>query len=158
VQEQLTAQARRDRVGKILGKLKERVSFDLPSILVDRAIHNQMHELDNMLRRMGANLEEYLDSRQITIEELREEMRPRAEERVKEELLLEAVARHLNFTVTDDEIRESLRPTADALRQSVEQMFEALAMQGDLEMLRTGMLIGKATDYLATTVRTDDAR
>ncbi|MCY0899592.1 MAG: trigger factor [Firmicutes bacterium] len=158
VQEQLTAQARRDRVGKILGKLKERVSFDLPSILVDRAIHNQMHELDNMLRRMGANLEEYLDSRQITIEELREEMRPQAEERVKEELLLEAVARHLNFTVTDDEIRESLRPTADALRQSVEQLFEALAMQGDLEMLRTGMLIGKATDYLATTVRTDDAR
>ncbi|MCY0879057.1 MAG: trigger factor [Firmicutes bacterium] len=158
VQERLTLQARSDRVAKILGKLKERVSFDLPSVLVERAIHNQMHELDNMLRRMGANLEEYLESRQISLEQLHEEMRPQAEERVKEELLLEAVARSVNLTVTDDEIRESLKPTAEAFRQSVDEWYEALERQGEIEILRTGMLISKASDYLATTVRTDDAR
>lgn len=158
VAERLADQARHDRLGKILGKLKERVSFDLPPLLVDRAIHNQLQELDNMLRQMGANLDDYLDSRQMSGEQLHEEMRPQAEERVKEELLLEAVAAEQNLTVSDEEVIEQVRPMAEAYRQPLDQMVRALQTQGDFEILRHSLVISKAGDYLATTVLTNEER
>ncbi|PSR22098.1 MAG: trigger factor [Sulfobacillus acidophilus] len=155
VSDRLAAEARNDRLGKILGKLKERLSFDLPPLLVERAILNQLQELDNMLRQMGANLDDYLESRQISVEQLREEMRPQAQARVKEELILEAVAAAQNLTVSDDEVVEQVQPMAEAYRQPVNQLVQVLQAQGDFEVLRLSLLIAKASEYLATTVVTD---
>ncbi|MCL5115839.1 MAG: trigger factor [Firmicutes bacterium] len=158
LRDRLAQQAKNDRLASILGKLKERVSFDLPSALVERAIHNQMHELDNMLRRMGADLEEYIDSRQISLDELHEEMRPQAEERVKEELLLEAVARSQNLVVTDEEVIDNIRPMAELYRQPVEQIVQMFRQRGDFDALRENLLVSKASDYLSSTVLEDAGR
>jgi trigger factor len=158
VSDRLSTQAHNDRLAKILGKLKERVSFDLPPMLVDRAIHNQLRELNNMLNQMGANVEDYLESRQISSEQLHEEMRPQAEERVKEELILEAVAAHQNLTVSDDEVMEQIRPMAEAYRQPLNQLAQMLQAQGDFEVVRLSLIIAKASDYLATTVLTEQGQ
>lgn len=152
VREAKAEQARRDRLAVILGKLKERLSFELPPVLVDRAIHNQLHELDNMLRQMGANLDDYLESRQISLDQLHEEMRPQAEERVREELILEAVAHQENLTVSDDEVINGVRAMAEAYRQPLDQVVAALKAQGDFDVLRSTLLITKASDYLSETV------
>jgi trigger factor len=152
VREGLKQQAERDRLNKILGKLKERVTFDLPPALVDRAIHNQLQELESMLRQMGANVDDYLESRQMTYNQLHEEMRPQAEERVKEELLLESVAHQQNITVSDAEVLDSIRPMAEAYRQPLDQMVAALRSRGDFDILRSSLLINKASEYLASTV------
>nr|WP_207711440.1 trigger factor [Sulfobacillus harzensis] len=152
LRDRLQQQAKNDRLASILGKLKERVSFELPSALVEQAIHNQMHELDNMLRRMGADIEEYIESRQITLEDLHEEMRPQAEERVREELLLEAVARQQNITVGDEDVIENIRPMAELYRQPVEEIVEMFRSRGDFEALRESLLIQKASDYVSSTV------
>lgn len=152
LRDRLQQQAKDDRLASILGKLKERVSFDLPSVLVDRAIHNQMHELDSMLRRMGADLEEYIDSRQISLEDLHEEMRPQAEERVKEELLLQAVARDNGIQVSDDDVVDGIRPMAELYRQSVEQLVQLFRARGEFDALRESLLVQKARDFIASTV------
>lgn len=152
LKDRLANDAKRDRLTNILGKLKERVSFDLPPALVDQAIHNQLHELDNMLRQMGANVDDYLESRQMSFDQLHEEMRPQAEERVKEELILESVARDQNLVVTDEDVLDNIRPMAEAYGQPLEQMVQMLKSRGDFETLRNSLKISKASDYLAGTV------
>lgn len=156
VKEGLKQQADRNRLNNILGKLKARVSFELPPALVDRAIHNQLQELDNMLRQMGANVEDYLESRQMSFDHLHEEMRPQAEERVKEELLLEAVAREQNITVTDDDVLENIRAMSEAYRQPLDQMVAALRSRGDFDILRSSLLINKASEYLTSHVSAEE--
>ena len=155
LRDRLLQQAKNDRLASILGKLKERVSFDVPSALVEQAIHNQMHELDNMLRRMGADLEEYIESRDISLEELHEEMRPQAEERVREELLLEAVARQEEITVTDEDVVENIRPMAELYRQPLEQIVELFKARGEFDALRESLLVQKASDYVSSKVIED---
>ena len=150
VRERLQQQAQSVRVADILGKLKERLSFDLPSELVKRAIHNQLHELENMLRQMGVSMEDYLESRGMSFDQLHEDMRPQAEERVKEELILEAVARENGLTVTNEELVDSVRTMAEAYRQPLDQMIAVLKQHGDWEVLYSSLLISKASDFLAT--------
>ena len=152
LRERLAEDARRDRLTNILGKLKERVSVDLPPVLVDQAIHNQLNELDNMLRQMGANVDDYLESRQMSFDQLHEEMRPQAEERVKEELILEAVARQQNIVISDEDVIENVRAMAEAYQQPLAQMIEALRTRGDFDILRSSLVISKASEYLASTV------
>lgn len=152
LEERLETQAKNDRLAEILGKLKERVSLELPEALVDQQIHTQLHELDNMLRRMGADVEQYLESRQMSAEGLHDEMRPQAEERVKEELLLEAVAKKQEITVSDDEVIETLQPLAEAYKQPLSSMITLFRQRGDFDALRHNLLISKAGDYLSSAV------
>jgi len=153
LRERLEAQAKNDRLAVILGKLKERVTFDLPPTLVDRQIHRQLQELDTMLRRMGADLDQYLESRQMTWDALHEEMRPAAEERVKEQLILEALAKELDINVTNDDVLEAVRPIANLYQQSVDQVLQTFVRQGSIGALAEDLLISKVSDYLASTVR-----
>ncbi|SMC02667.1 trigger factor [Sulfobacillus thermosulfidooxidans DSM 9293] len=148
----LEEQAKNARLQTILGKLKERVSVEVPSALVDQAIHNQLHELENTLARIGASTQEYLESRQITPEALHDELRPAAEERVKEELLLEAIAKQQGFEVSDEEVIQAIKPVADMYRQPLSDMVRLFRSSGEFEALRTNILLSKASTYLASTV------
>lgn len=152
LQRRLADQARQDRLAAIMGKLKERVTVELPSALVDTAIHLQLRDLEDTLRRIGADVQEYLDSRQITAEALHEEMRPAAENRVKEELILEAVAKAQGISVSDDEVIEMIRPLAESYKQSLSGLVQRMREQGEFEALRHNILLSRAGDYLATTV------
>ncbi len=149
VKSRIESQAKSDRLAEILGKLKERVPMELPAALVADAVHNQLHELQNSLSRMGASLDEYLESRQIQLPELQAELRPQAEERVKEQLLLEAIAKEQNLTVTDDEVVESIRPLAEMYKQPVTSIIQLFKERGEFSALRDNMLLSKASDYLA---------
>ncbi|POB10055.1 trigger factor [Sulfobacillus sp. hq2] len=148
----LEQEAKNQRLQTIMGKLKERVAVEVPDTMVDRAIHNQLHELENTLARIGATTEEYLESRQMTPEALHEEFRPTATERVKEEVLLEAVARSQNLVVTDEEVIQSIKPIADMYRQSLDDMVRWFRSTGEFEAVRSNLLLSKAGDYLASTV------
>jgi trigger factor len=88
----------------------------------------------------------------MSYNQLHEEMRPQAEERVKEELLLESVAHQQNITVSDAEVLDSIRSMAEAYRQPLDQMVAALRSRGDFDILRSSLLINKASEYLASTV------
>lgn len=148
----LLEQAKNERLQTIMGKLKERVPVEVPQAMVDRAIHNQLHELETTLERIGANTEEYLESRQITPEALHEELRPAAAERVKEEVLLETVARAEHLEVSDDEVIQSIKPMADMYRQPLDDIVRWFRSTGEFEAVRSNLLLSKAGDYLASTV------
>lgn len=156
VKDRIEQGAKGDRLSTILGKLKERVSFELPPVLVDSAIHAQLYELDNLLRQMGATVDEYVESREMSIEQLHEEMRPKAEERVREELILEAVAKEHNLVVTDEDVIDQIRPMAELYRQPLGQLIDMFKQRGDFESMRESLTINKAGDYLASTVVEDE--
>jgi trigger factor len=152
VKNRLETQAKNDRLARVMGKLKERVSVDVPESLVSDAIHSQLRELELSLAQIGANTQEFLDSRQMTPEALHEQLRPSAEEQVKEELLMEAIAKAEKLDVSEEEIAEIIASLADTYRQPVDDMLRYYKKTGEMELLRASALISKTRDYLASTV------
>ncbi len=149
VKNRIESQARDERLAEILGKLKERVAMELPETLVTDTMQNQLQELQNRLARMGASLDEYLESRQMQLPELQAELRPQAEERVKDQLLLEAVAKQETMTVTDDEVVASIRPLAEMYKQPLANIIKLFRDRGEFNALRENILLSKASEYLA---------
>lgn len=148
LRERLEQEAREARLRAILGKLKERVSVDVPEPLVDRAVSRQVQDFEYTLSRLGATLEQYLQSRGITLEALTEDMRPGARDRVVDQLLLEAIAKAETITVSDDEVIDAIRPVADSYQRPLNSLVESLKVTGDFEAVRGNLLVDKAADFV----------
>ncbi len=148
----LEEQAKEERFRRILGKLKERVTFEVPKKLIDLGLRQQMQELAANFARMNVTLEDYMERTQIDQASLEAELRPQVEELVREKLILQAIARREGLTVDDDEVMESVRQVATLSHQSVGQVLRTVQENGELQQIRDNMLAGKAAAYLATKV------
>lgn len=108
---------------KLLDSLLVQVTFDLPPSLVENRIDRLLEDLERRLDRQGKGLQALGKS----MEELREAQRPQAEEAVKGEIFLLAVAKKENLEVTSEEIDRTLQQLAMQSRQdfmTVKQYYE----------------------------------
>ena len=89
---------------------------------------NFVRDYDNRLRQSGLDLKTYFQYTGLTLETLREQMRPQAEKQVKARLALEAVAAAEAIEVTEEElaaeydlIAETYKLEADKVREMVDE-------------------------------------
>jgi trigger factor len=148
VAERLRQEAREARLRTVLGKLRESVTFDVPAPLVAQALERQLSELQHTLSHLGATLDQYLETRQLTLESLVEEMRPAAQERVRDQLMLAAIAQAEGLSVSDDEVVEAVKPVAEAYQRPLNEVVESLKVSGDFEAVRGNLLVDKAADLI----------
>jgi trigger factor len=88
---------------KALDALVEAAAVPAPEGVVNADIEGRKESMTDQLERMGATLEEYLESEGKSEEELDAEIRTAAEAAVRVQLVLDAFADAENLTVTDDE-------------------------------------------------------
>ncbi|MCL8206698.1 MAG: trigger factor [Actinomycetia bacterium] len=148
VRERLEREARERRLANVLRRLKERVAFEVPAPLVNRVVQRQLDDLQHTLSHLGVTMDQYLATRGKTLAAVAEEMRPGAVERVKDQLLLEALAKAEALEVTDEEVVEALRPVAEAIRRPLDQVVGNLKVSGEFEALRGNLLVDKAANFV----------
>ncbi|MBI5874658.1 MAG: hypothetical protein HZB81_02240, partial [Deltaproteobacteria bacterium] len=88
------------------------------------------------------------EAAEATPEKLRARYAKLAEMRVKEEMILDAVARQENITVSEDEIDLRIKQMADQHHQRVDELKKQLIEHGSDGMLVAGMLEEKVFDFI----------
>jgi trigger factor len=99
-----TGEARRDALAQIIARMAEGAKIDLPDPMIDRAVEDDLRRLRGRLAQQGVSLEAYLRATEQAEEALREEMRPAARERLRNSLLLRAIAEREGIAVGDDDV------------------------------------------------------
>ena len=84
--------------------LEQSAQIEYPPVLVEKEIDHLLQ--DQVGPRGERGMEQYLQRIGKTEEELREQLRPTAEERVRHSLLLSKVAEVENITVDENEVTE----------------------------------------------------
>ncbi len=91
--EEVSAERDRETLeSKALEALRDHVTVELPSTMVEREIDRQIADLDARLQSMGMPLDRYLEYTDTTVEKLRGERREGAVQRLRLELALDALA------------------------------------------------------------------
>jgi trigger factor len=85
---------------------------------------------------------------------LKEQMRGDAEKRVRNNLVLEAIAAAEKITVTDEEMDAELEKLAQTYQRSVEELREIFASNGSLEGMKGDLTVRKTVDYLLENSKT----
>jgi trigger factor len=83
----------------------------------------------------------------LTADKIIDEMKPEAERRIKNSLVLEAVAKAENIQVSDEEFEEELKKMAEMYSMEAEQLKAAVG-EKELGQMRDDIMIQKAVDFV----------
>ncbi|WML45579.1 trigger factor [Neobacillus sp. PS3-40] len=118
---------------------------EIPSVMVVSETNRMMQEFEQRLQSQGMNLELYFQFSGQDESALREQMKSEAENRVRVNLTLEAIAKAENIVATDEDVKEEIGKMAVMYNMSVENIEKAL---GSLEGIKSDLKLKKAVDFL----------
>lgn len=136
--------AEHDVEEKLIEALIANLEAEIPQVMFDTEVENQVRDFDNRLRQQGMDLSMYLKYSGMTLDNMREQFKPMAEKQVKARLALEAVSAAENITASDEEINEEIEKLAKAYHMETEQVksfIEPEALTKDITVQKAMKLV-----------------
>ena len=106
----------------ILDALIEKLVADIPEQMYVAETENFVRDYDNRLRMQGLDLKTYFQYTGLTLDALREQMRPQAEKQVKLRLALEKIAELEKIEVSEEDIDGEIKRIAEAYNMEADQV------------------------------------
>jgi len=138
----------------VVTKAAEAAQVDIPQGMIRAEVDNMLRDYDLRLRQQGLNLELYYQFTGQTEEDLREQMKADAETRVRNFLVLEAIAKAENLTVSDEEFEAELAKLAEMYQRSVDEIRAIFTANGTIDDLRADLLTRKSVQFLVDNSKT----
>lgn len=123
--------------------LQERLIGEVPGVMAEEAERDLLQNFFTQLQNQGATLDAYLKAQDITADQFKEDVKLQAVDTVKQNLALDAYARHAGIEVTDEEISAEF---ANSGAEDPEALFAEWKAQGRLHVVREGIMRGKALE------------
>ena len=139
---------------QLFEKLVENTVVDLPPVMVDSEVENQIRDMDYRLSSQGMNFQTYLQYMGMDIETYKEQMRPEAEKAVKLRLALETVAALENIEVTDEDIAAEYAKYAEQYKMELEQIQKIIPADG----LKKDLAVERAIQVIRDNAKITTAR
>jgi trigger factor len=127
----------------------ERATVTVPDDVVAARATEMWERVERSLAARGIAPETYLKMQDRTREELISDARPDAEQQLKREAVLAAVAAAESLEVSDEELAESLSHAAEHEGVEPAKLVERLRSTGRDALLREDMKLRKAADVIA---------
>lgn len=93
----------------ILEKIREDIKVEVPEKLVEREITNGMEDIKYKIAEMGMEFEEYLKQINKTTDDIRNDLKEEAKNKVLNALILRTIIRQEKLTVKEEEITEKAK-------------------------------------------------
>ena len=129
---------------KLVEALIEKLEADIPEPMFVAETENFVRDYDTRLRSQGLDLNTYFKYTGMTLDSLREQMRPQAERQVKARLALEKIAVLENLEATEADINSEYEKIANAYGIELEQVKASI----DSEAIAADMKVQKAMELV----------
>ncbi len=100
-------------LSEILTVLLNNSEVEIPNILIEDQVNKKLTDLIDQVRSLGMNVEQYLLSKGLTSDQIRNQYSKESEETLKLEFILEKIADAEKITVSDSEIEEAINKVKD---------------------------------------------
>ena len=126
---------------RVLYALLERVTDEAPEAMVEEQEQDLLQEFFQQLQRSGQTYDAYLKANNLTAAQVKDDIKQQAAEIVKQNLALDAWARHFEIACEDCDVQaEFIKASADEW----ESLYNSWKQAGRLHLVREGVLRSKA--------------
>ena len=122
----------------------EKLEGDIPEAMFVNETENFVRDFDNRLRSQGMDMNLYLKYTGMTLDALREQMRPQAERQVKARLALETIAALEGIVATEEEINEEYARIGATYSVEVDEVKKMIAA----EDIKADLLVASAMKFV----------
>ncbi len=131
----------------LVQKVVDAADCDIPNAMIEDEETTMLREMEMRMMYQGIRMEDYLKYTGQTEEQLRENYKPEATNRVKTQLVLEAIAKAENIVPSDEDVEEGIADQAKRMNRDVEEFKSSLSDQ-QKEYLKETAGIKKVIDFL----------
>lgn len=140
-------QATTENENNVVDKVVANASMEIPDAMVDEQVRNMINDTARRMQSQGITLEQYMQFTGMTMEQMQEQMRPQAVKRIQTRLVLEAVVKAENITVSDEAVEEEFKKMAETYKMEVEQIKNIMGDAGVAQM-KEDLAVQEAVDFL----------
>lgn len=132
----------------IVEKVAEAAVIDIPQAMVDSETDFMLRDFENRLRMQGMNLDLYYQFSGQDETALRAQMHADALKRVRNNLVLEQIAKNENIDVEEQDVNEELENLSKTYSRSVEELREIFTANGNLQNIKEDLVLRKTIKFL----------
>lgn len=136
--------------------LAERLEGDVPEPMIENTRQQMVRDLMNSFESQEMTIDDYLAATGMTLEQLGEDMKVRAEAAMREELAMEALFRAQGMEVTDADIDAEIAIFADNSEQTAEELRARWEETGVIAVLFEQVMHRKAVEWLLANVEVSE--
>ena len=103
IAERKESEAKAKKESEAIEKVVEAAKMDIPQAMIDTQVNRMLEDFAMRLQQQGLSVEQYFQYTGMTADKIMEEMKPEAVKRIKNSLVLEAVAKAENIEVSEEE-------------------------------------------------------
>lgn len=133
---------------EVIDKVSEAAEVEIPDVMIETEIDRMMQDFGNRLKMQGMSLDMYYQFSGQDEAALREQMKTDAQKRVRSNLVLEAISKAENITVSEDEVTEELENMGKTYQKTADELREILESNGNLEGLKADLTLRKTVKLL----------
>ena len=156
--EKAEEKAKDDADNKLIDQLIDLVEADIPEVMYDNKVTENINDFSYNLQMQGMNIDTYLNYTGMDMEALRGQFRDKAIHQVKLRLALEKIAELENIEVSDEDIDKAYDDLAKNYGVELDRVRQIVPVDG----LRKDVAVEKAVDVVRDNanyvpVKADDA-
>ncbi len=148
LQEQKTKDAKREREDAAVKAAVEASEMEIPEAMLETQQKQMVEEFAQRITMQGISMEQYLQLTGSNYQQMVEQVKPQAEERVRSRLVLEAVAKAENLEATEEDYEEELKTMADVYQMEADKVRE-LMRERDKKSIMQDLAVRKAAEFIA---------
>ena len=141
LKERKVQESRRQKEDEAVAAVIADSEMELPDAMVEAQQENLLSDMDQRLRMQGMNIVQYAQMMGLSMDALKEQVKPQAIQRIKSRLVLEEIVAKEGITVSDEDLEKELEENAKNYGMTVERIKEMIGERG-LKQMREDIGIG----------------
>ncbi len=142
------------REAAVVEKASEAAEVEIPEVMIENEIQQMLKDFESRLRMQGMNLELYYQFSGQDEAALKEQMKADAFKRVRNNLVLEAIAKAEKLEATEAEVNEELENLSKMYSRPAEEIRSIFSSNGYLDTLTSDLQVRKAVKFIVEQSKT----
>ena len=147
IAERKESEAKAKREDAVVQAVIEDADMELPDAMVETQQRQMVNEFAQRLQMQGMAMDQYLQYTGGSVDQLLEQVKPQAIERIKSRLVLEEVAKQENITASDEDVEAEIERMAGQYGMEVDKL-KGLMSDAEKKQIKSDLEVQKAADFL----------
>jgi len=116
--------AKAENENALIALISSNAEVDIPDLMLEPHIDQLVNDYARRMESQGIPLDQFLEYTGTTMEQIREQMKPQAYERVRTRLVLEAIVKAEDIKAEESEVEAELKKMAENYKMEVDKVKE----------------------------------
>lgn len=152
LQERKENAAKGTKENEAIEKIIDKSKMEIPEAMIDMQAQSMIDEFAQRIAMQGMSIEQYMQFSGMTVDKLKEQVRPEALQRIQSSLVLEEIAKAENLEASDEDVEKELESMASMYGMQVEDVKKYMG-DAERESMKRDIAVKKAVEFVMANVK-----